>query len=163
MIKDTVRKMLGQGYAASCKLGFKHLREGEYKDSIVCFDQSIAANPKYLDAYMGKGACLIKMGYCAPALNCYNKVLELDPRHMEAAFQKGVCQVYLGLIEEALQSFDLVLDINPNNDAAWDNKAVCYQLLGNRTKAEQCISIGMHIRGEFRDYQPLLGKWYSSR
>ncbi|MDI6720268.1 MAG: hypothetical protein QMD46_11715 [Methanomicrobiales archaeon] len=111
---------------------------------------------------MGKGACLIKMGHRAPPLNCFNRVLELEGI-WELPSGRGVCPVYLGLIDEALKSFDLVLEINPRYDAAWDNKAVCHQPPGNRTRAEECIAIGMQLRGEHREYQPLLGSWYTSR
>ncbi len=163
MLKDAVQKMLGQEYKATCREGYRHLRDGRYTEAIESFDQAIRDNPRCTDAYLGKGESLKKLGYHLPALRCYDTVLALDPKRVEAVFQKGVCQVYLGSIVEALLSFDLVLDLNPNDDAAWDNKAICYQLLGEHTKAEQCVSMGMQLRDDFSDYKPLLGRGYGSR
>ncbi|MDD1676122.1 MAG: tetratricopeptide repeat protein [Methanomicrobiales archaeon] len=163
MFRERIEKMLGQGYIGICKTGFAYLREGRYTEALELFDQAIAANPRYTDAYMGKGKCRIKQGEHEAALQCFEQVLEMDAHNLDAAFERGLCQIRMGRIREATQSFDAVLAINPDYDLAWDNKAVCYQLLGERVKAVQCVRTGMVMRGEFQTYQPLMGKWYSSR
>jgi tetratricopeptide (TPR) repeat protein len=58
------------------------------KEAIQCFDQVIALNANYTNAYNNKGNALQSLNKFNEAIKCYNTAIEIDPEYADAYYNK---------------------------------------------------------------------------
>ncbi|NVM03918.1 MAG: tetratricopeptide repeat protein, partial [Candidatus Helarchaeota archaeon] len=72
------------------KTGLVLLKQGEYEESLKCFEEAIKLNPHSLEAWCNKSLALLYLRKYEESQKCYNPILEIDPDNADAWVQKGV-------------------------------------------------------------------------
>ena len=78
--------------------------ERRVEEAVQCYNKALEIDPKYVDAWYGKGDALYIMGRCSKA------VVDLEDA------------LVLAFLEEALLCFDKVLKLAPQNKGASGRK-----------------------------------------
>lgn len=86
-------------------LGLACLEVGLLPDAIAAFQQAIASNQRYTDAYFRLGIALEKLGDLRGAILAYDRATELLPSLTEAWFRAGAIVYTLGHRDEAIGCF----------------------------------------------------------
>lgn len=158
MIEEITQALLAYDPTALLKYGDAYLEGCRYSEAIECFDRILKADPRDVDALLGKGKCLRRLGLCEPAIRCFDRILLQDTYHYEAVFERGICLLLLDRLGEAFENFCQVVHLNLRYEEAWDYGAVCSLLLGERALAEHYAMVDMHLRGEHWKYRPVQKK-----
>ena len=93
-----------RGRAEDCyEQGLDHFMIEEYDNALECFNEVIALNPGYAEAYFHRGCTLKDMGDYEAALADFDKAIELKPDYATAYYRQG--QIYRDL-EETDDAYD---------------------------------------------------------
>ena len=95
--------------------GITYFNKGNYTLSIANFTEAIRLEPKYTDAYLGRGnAYLYKKEY-DKAIEDYNHTLVLDPEKAEAYLYRGVAYDNKGDRSQATADWNTALKFDPDS------------------------------------------------
>ena len=101
--------------------GITYFNKGYYNHAITNFSEAIRIDPKFADAYVGRGnAYLYKKEYDA-AMEDYNKALQLAPDNAGAYAGRGNAHRINGDIAQATADWEAALKIDPDNKEARKN------------------------------------------
>jgi tetratricopeptide (TPR) repeat protein len=87
--------------------------ERRLEEAVQCYDKALELDPKYVQAWYGKGDALYIMGRCGKV------VVDLE----EA--------LVLAFLEEALLCFDKALELDPQNKVAQERKQQTLKAIRN--------------------------------
>jgi Tfp pilus assembly protein PilF len=91
-------------------LGLEALRNGRAQDALREFDEALAIDDRFADAWLGKGIVLERaFNRDAEAEKAYRRAIELNPSFPEAFTNLGQLLARLGRTEDALKAFDSAL------------------------------------------------------
>lgn len=76
--------------------GVEKLNKGDYKGAVKDFSQAIQANPKLVEAYLGRGVAHSSQGNRQAAMKDYNQAIRLNPKFAEAYQNRADEQIALG-------------------------------------------------------------------
>ena len=97
-----------------------------YEKAILCFDEALKLNPRYIDAWASKSDCLYKIDCFAEAINCLDKLLELAPHSimhtLNGWYTKGNCEEALGRRQDAIRSYRQYLSLVPVKNPYFKNQ-----------------------------------------
>jgi len=99
------------------------------------YEQAIAIEPDFTNAYLNLGAVLCESGDCDEAVRVFSKGIEHRPEEPLLYFNRAVALEDLNRFEEALASYDLALQLDPNLADAHFNVGRLYDELGNSQRA----------------------------
>ncbi len=86
-------------------LGTALKNQGELEPAALAFQQAIAMQADYADAYSSLGAVRREQSQFDAAVKSYQRAIELAPDHPEANYNFGVLLYDMGNLEKALQHF----------------------------------------------------------
>ena len=66
--------------------------KGEHDKAITDFSEAIRLDPKYVNAYIGRGLCWYNKGEYEKAMADYNEAIRLDPEYAGAYLNRGLCR-----------------------------------------------------------------------
>ncbi len=120
-----------------CFIAECYERMKDYDNSLLFYDKSIKLNPKYADAWYGKGIVLKLLGRFGESVRCVKKAIKNDEENSE--YWYGLGEIYLDTDnkKEALKAFRKALEIDPYDSEAWLNYSEVYYLQG---KIDMAIS-----------------------
>jgi tetratricopeptide (TPR) repeat protein/S1-C subfamily serine protease len=95
--------------------GLARNRAKDYKQAIVDFDQAIALQPTFVDAYLGRGTARSYSGDPQGAIADFTKVISLQPKHVLAHANRGHVRMDLKDFPGAIQDFTAVIEQDPKN------------------------------------------------
>ncbi len=104
------------------KEGNQHLREGEYRAAVFCYDRALELDEKNSWIWDNRGVALSKAKRYTDAIESFEIALDLKPDNVKAWSNMGVALGALRRYEESLNSFEHALEIDPENTEAWNNK-----------------------------------------
>ena len=116
-----------------------------YEDKLRLYDEALALDPLYVNAWIQKGFALDRMGRSKEALVCYDRVLELDPENLGVRCLKGFAFYNLKEFEKSVECYDEVLKFNPDDVFSWYRKGSALESLGNYGKAMECYDKALEI------------------
>lgn len=102
--------------------GNECLANMKFEEAIKYFNRALDINPKYVEAYTGKGMALYKLGELGKAGKCFNRVIELKPSEKNGWYGKGLVYLKEKKYEEAIQNFDKALKIDGGFKRAREGK-----------------------------------------
>lgn len=76
--------------------GLRELRQGRSAAARTLFEQAVAANPRYVAAYINLATALGDLGLLEDELRTLDQALQVDPRHLMALLQKGAVLETMG-------------------------------------------------------------------
>ena len=86
---------------------------GQYNESLRYFDEAIAIDQNFSEAWMAKGVAFHNLKHYDEAITCYNKALELNPRNAEIWYLKSVTFNDWGMSDEAAESNRRAAELDP--------------------------------------------------
>jgi len=124
--------------------------EGEYEDSIACYDKAIEIDPKWVSPWLGKGMTYWKSKKYEEAITCYDKANDLlkyatgftgfcESATDEIWRSKGGIYAHWGKYEEAITCYDKVIELH-SNPFSWNSKGRALEKLGRHEEAKECFA-----------------------
>jgi tetratricopeptide (TPR) repeat protein len=131
--------------------GVQLMGERRLKDALNAFDKAIRLNPKYVQAYAGRGAVYSALGQGERAIKDYDEVIRLNPRRAEAYYDRANAYSDADQPELALKDYDAALALNPAYAEAIHNRSLVHLTLAHGQAATDARSY-LDLRG-WRDGQ----------
>lgn len=95
--------------------GILRLRRGQVDGAIADFDEAMSLNPRQPEAYLNKGAALIRLENPSEALQLFTAALEYNTVRPEIAhFGRAIANEELGNIRAAYQDYRRASELDPN-------------------------------------------------
>lgn len=95
--------------------GILKLRRGNVDDAIADFDRAMALDPDQPEAYLNKGAALIRLENPAEALGLFTAALEYrTTRPAIAHFGRAIANEELGNVRAAYQDYQRASELDPD-------------------------------------------------
>lgn len=119
-------------------LGLAYYRKGMYNDALKEYNELIAMDPNYENAYFQRG---LVYQYSKPpqlqlALADYTKAIELVPDDPDAYLNRGTLYVdEFNQYDLGIADFNKVLELAPDNTTAFINKGIANYKKGNYSEA----------------------------
>lgn len=88
--------------------GNEALEADESYQALTLFEQSIVANPKNADAYVGLGRTHVKLGKTKSGLNYFTVALDIEPTHLGALEAEALTFLSIGEVEDAEESLSRI-------------------------------------------------------
>lgn len=108
---------------------------GQVRDGASHFQQAIALDNKYTDAYNNLGNALSVLGVMPEAIACYWRALELQPDHATVLNNLGNTLARIGQTEEAVGCYRRALELRPDNAQMHNNLGNTLATLGRVREA----------------------------
>jgi len=111
------------------KSGFNEYINGNYSIALDYYNKSIAADSKYLQAWVEKGNVLLRLNRTSEALLAYDSALALESGLPRVWNNRGEALMTLGRYPEARDSFDKSLQLAPEYAQAKENRNLTLEKL----------------------------------
>ena len=125
--------------------GYYLANKGHYKEAIEKYSSAINKDPKYGNAYVGRGDAYEQIKETEKAVDDYSKAIELvRPPDPEIYTNRGDAYCDLKQYQKALDDYAKAIQLDPQNARAYNNRADIYNSLKEYKKAledaSQCIT-----------------------
>ncbi len=99
-------------------------QKNDYRGAVVDYSRAIKLNPRYVDAYIGRGYAKYKLDERSNAIIDFSTAIQLNPQSARAYLNRG--NMYLAAIdwEYAINDFTKALEINPDYVDAYISRGV---------------------------------------
>jgi tetratricopeptide (TPR) repeat protein len=97
----------------------KYIFYKDYKGAINYYNKVIRINPRYSQAYYGRGLSKLELFDYRGALEDFNKAIGIKPRDSQLYFHRGRIKAILYDFRGAFADFDKCIKINPNDNLAY--------------------------------------------
>jgi tetratricopeptide (TPR) repeat protein len=101
-------------FAHLMRRGIFAMANGRNDDALQIFDELIAADPGYAEAWNKRATLHFRLGDIEKARADVERTLELEPRHFGALSGLGQIDLLRGDRDGALRAFEDALDTNPH-------------------------------------------------
>lgn len=106
--------------------GIRLLDQGENKKALTVFEQLIAQNPSYTNAWYGKADALTALKLYPEAIAAYERVIALEPDDYPSWYKKGNVLRKLDRKEEALKAYEKAIYWSGGFSEVWHNRGVIF-------------------------------------
>jgi tetratricopeptide (TPR) repeat protein len=103
--------------------------------AIADYDQAIALNPDYTEAYTSRAAAYIDKKDPDKAIADYNQVIKREPNNSSAYFSRGLVYLNNKEYDKAITDYDQVIKLSPKNSGAYNNRGLAYYNKKNYVRA----------------------------
>ena len=110
-------------------------KAGKLERALEDYNQAIALDPSYSEAYNNRGLLYQKKGRRDNAIEDFNRSILLDPSSGKAYFNLGVIHAETGLFDQAIEDFNHSLTREPAFADAYANRGIAYALTGRQGMA----------------------------
>ncbi|HEY9645271.1 MAG TPA: serine/threonine-protein kinase [Chroococcidiopsis sp.] len=117
-----------------------------YADALRLYDQAIALQAGYPEAYWGKCDSLNGLSRPSEAIVACDSALAIRPQYAEAIYGKGVAYGQQNLWYEALELYERATRYRPDFAQAWIKQGVALQKLGRPADAIAAIDRGLSMQ-----------------
>jgi tetratricopeptide (TPR) repeat protein len=132
-------------------LGIAYDKLKDYYRAIECYDEAIRINPKYVSAYVNKGAALSALGKKDKAIECYDEAIKLTPEEAGLFYNKGNALTGLGKKDKAIECYDEAIRLNPSYDDAYYNKGLALLECEQNERAVECFDVAIRLKPQQTD------------
>ena len=116
-------------------LGCAHANQGRLNLAVENFQQSIAIDPCFAQAYCNLGRALAQMGRIDQAVDVLSHSASLAPDSFQVQFVLGTALVKQGRVQEGATRLRRAISINPNSALAHNNLGDALARLGRLDEA----------------------------
>ena len=104
--------------------GETELQQGNYRESLACFDTALELNPNLADAYLNRAAVNLLLGHHKETITDCDNALRLNPDLVLAYINRATAKTFLEEAEEAIDDYNAVLELNPDFAIVYNNRAM---------------------------------------
>ena len=108
----------------------------EFKKAISYFDQSIAINPDYPDAYYNRGITYANMNQFEKSIVDFTKAIQIDGKYYDAYNKRANTYSKMRQFEKAVADYTAMIVLAPNDPSLYTKRAACYRKLGKISEAK---------------------------
>tara|TARA_A100001037_G_scaffold273889_1_gene271120 strand:+ start:2311 stop:2898 length:588 start_codon:yes stop_codon:yes gene_type:complete len=101
--------------------GRSAMAAGQLAEALANFDQAIAMDPKYAEAWNQRATIYYFMGNLEGSSHDAEQTLALEPRHFGALSGLGLIHIRKGELEQAISWFEQALAVNPHSASSRKN------------------------------------------
>ncbi len=120
-------------------LGELYLEIRKYTEAVKCFDNALAIDSHYAEAYNNRGLARNLLGQSASARNDFDEAIRLDPGSAVYPFNRGVLYLDLDSYPEAIRDFSRAIERKADYAEAYLHRAIAHQLNGEIDLAQADI------------------------
>ncbi|MCX8520209.1 MAG: tetratricopeptide repeat protein [Rhodoferax sp.] len=130
LTQQEMARAVPQGQADSyIHLGNQFRQGRNFQQALASYDQALARQPAWAQAWYSRGLVLDDLGRHAEALDSYDKAIALQHDYAAALHRRGTALQLLGRPQEALVSLDAALVLKPDSPECHDHRGtVLYNL-----------------------------------
>jgi tetratricopeptide (TPR) repeat protein len=104
--------------------GLQKERKDDYAGALGDYDRAISSDPRYVDAYIGRGFARYKLGDRSTAAIDFSMAITIDPQSARAYNNRGNLYLEFKDWEYAIADFDRAIAIDPNYVDAYIGRGV---------------------------------------
>ena len=135
------------------------LNQGDYKNAVSLFSESISSQPNFIRAYIGLADSYQQLGESAKAEESLLTAYQLMPNNGLVLTELGVFHYSNGSYHSAIDYFELLAQQAPNNFTAYLNISACHYLNGDIKLALSAAQQALAIQSNYIVYSNL-GTYY---
>ncbi len=106
------------------------LKRGDYQGAISEFNQAINLNPKYQQAFNGRGIAYSKLKDYSQALADYDSAIALESDAAKKVYyNRALTYSKLKQYPQAIADYSKVITFNPKNGRAYNNRGTSYKAI----------------------------------
>lgn len=106
------------------------LKRGDYQGAISEFNQAINLNPKYQQAFNGRGIAYSKLKDYSQALADYDSAIALESDAAKKVYyNRALTYSKLKQYPQAIADYSKVITFNPKNGKAYNNRGTSYKAI----------------------------------
>jgi tetratricopeptide (TPR) repeat protein len=120
---------------SSYSTGLQLTSAGEYSRAVAAFDQAIAQEPAYFEAWNGKADALNRDGQYDLALQASDRTLAIRSSFSQGWINRGYILYNLGRYDEELLAYEKAITLDPDNAEAWFNRGYALAGMGRYDEA----------------------------
>lgn len=139
--RDRARHFFNRGNALA--------KLGRAAEAIADFDQAIANDPDYAEAYNNRGTAALAMGDVARAIRDFDRAIGTRPGYADAYSNRGAARARDGDLRGALADFDEAVRLDPGSAAAWGNRGSVRLALGACADARRDLESALRLDPAF--------------
>ena len=109
--------------------GIRHLRNGEFENALLCFNDAIRMAPGKGQYNNLKGQVYFELKAYEKALEEYGRAIEKEPGMADAYFDRGEAFRKLGKYGESIEDFTKVVELDADYLQAYNSRAISYNRL----------------------------------
>lgn len=99
--------------------GDSYMKKGQYDKAISEYAKAIEIDPKYAEAYKGRGSGYTMKRQYNKAIEDLNKAIQLEPVNAEAKYYRGLAYAKTGQYDKAISDFSKCIEIVQNRPASY--------------------------------------------
>jgi protein O-mannosyl-transferase len=107
--------------------------QGDFSGAVQDYNQAIALNRNYAEAYTNRAVAYFQAGDMKSALRDLNEAITLNPKRAKPYQDRGAVKATTGDFEGALKDFDIFLNIDSTNQRVYADRAMVRLSLGDTT------------------------------
>jgi tetratricopeptide (TPR) repeat protein len=152
ILKDKYDKIIKELSATEwLENGIRNYHNKDYKTALHDYNKAIELNPKYADAYFGRGVTYHSFSKHDEAISDYNKAIELNPKYADAYYNRGLIYGGLGKYDNSFSDLNKAIELNPKYANAYYNRGVVYLMHGYNVSAIQDLKYAIQINPDLRN------------
>ena len=106
-----------------------------YDQAIAYFNNAIAINPNFAEAYYTRGVAYFGKYQDDKAIADFTEALEINPKYVFAYKIRGLAYSEKGQYDKAISDYNKAVEINPRDAEAYNDRGHVYiAILGNKKK-----------------------------
>lgn len=109
--------------------GVEHNDQHEWALAVEQFDQAIALNPEYIEAFFQRALAHVFMLNNDLAIADYTKIIEIDPENV-AAYKRRAATYSMQMDDElipfAIEDYRMVISLDPTDSDAYSGRSFLY-------------------------------------
>ncbi len=116
-------------------LGEAYFQTGDFKKSILNYNEGLKIDPGYINAYINRGGDYYMLGNFPNAMADLNKAIQIKPDVATAFYTRGDIYVKLNKLPQAMSDYNKAIELDPAFGAAYMNRGNICLLQGDLTGA----------------------------
>ena len=106
-------------------------------DAIADYAKAIEIDPRYANAYVGRGMVYRLKGDNDHAIADYTQAIEINPRYAIAYFNRGSAFEAKGEHDRAIADFTKAIELTPQDAKAYVRRGIVYQADGRQRSRDR--------------------------
>jgi len=132
------------------RLGWLHqVPIGDDGQAIADYDQAIALDPDFAEAYSNRGSAYADKGDLDHAIADYDQAIALKPDFAKAYYNRGVTYDEKGDLDHAIADYDQAIALKPDYADAYNNRGVDYAAKGDLDHAIADFDQAIALKPDF--------------